>query len=116
MSELVFVYGTLRGGASNAWRMDRGRLVAAGVVRGRLFRVTWYPALVLDPAAGAVRGEVYDVSPELLAELDRFEGDEYRRLRALVTLAGGTEVEAWLWEWRLPVEGLAEVAGGNWLG
>jgi gamma-glutamylcyclotransferase (GGCT)/AIG2-like uncharacterized protein YtfP len=121
MTERVFVYGTLRTGASNAWRMAGSRLLGPGTVRGRLYRVAWYPALVLDPRAGEVRGELHDVPCAMLPGLDRFEGvsaagegSEYRRIRARVTLPGGSEVEAWVWEWRAPMAGLPEISDGEW--
>jgi gamma-glutamylcyclotransferase (GGCT)/AIG2-like uncharacterized protein YtfP len=118
----VFVYGTLREGGSNAWRMAGAAKVGVAAVRGRLYRVSWYPALLLDRAGGEVAGEVWEVGAELLAELDRFEGvapggggGEYRRVRAVARLAGGGESPVWLWEWAAPVAGLELLAGGDWL-
>jgi gamma-glutamylcyclotransferase (GGCT)/AIG2-like uncharacterized protein YtfP len=120
--ERVFVYGTLRRGASNAWRMAGGEWLGAATVRGMLYRVSWYPALVLDATAGEVAGELWRVSAELLRALDRFEGvsaqeagAEYRRVRAWVRVDDGREEAVWLWEWAAGVAGLAVVAGGDWL-
>ena len=119
----VFVYGTLRRGGSNAWRMAGATCLGAASVAGHLFRVSWYPALVLDPVSGPVAGELWQVSPSLLEELDRFEGvsadgagGEYRRLRAALRLADGSAAEAWVWEWSAGVEGLSRIEGGDWLG
>ena len=39
--ELLFVYGTLRRGASNAARMEGAEYVRAGRVRGRMYVVDW---------------------------------------------------------------------------
>lgn len=121
--EPVFVYGTLRRGASNHFRMDGADFITAGSVRGRIYRIDWYPGLVLDDAAGEVVGEVFAVGPEQLAELDRFEGvsaeevegSEYRRVRARVTARTGETLVAWVWEWRGPVDETQHVADGDWL-
>jgi gamma-glutamylcyclotransferase (GGCT)/AIG2-like uncharacterized protein YtfP len=120
--ERVFVYGTLRSGASNAWRMAGGKLLGNGSVRGRLYRVSWYPALVLDETAGSVCGEVHEVTPEMLEALDLFEGisatdhsGEYRRVPAKVTTADGETISAWVWEWVADVTALEAIAHGDWL-
>lgn len=121
--EMVFVYGTLRRGASNHFRMAGAEFVAAGSVRGRLYRIDWFPGLLLDGAAGLVHGEVFAVGPELLAELDRFEGvsadenegGEYRRVRAQVSTGAGETVSAWIWEWLGPVEEAGRITSGDWL-
>lgn len=111
----VFVYGTLRRGGSNSFRMDGAEFVAAATVNGRLYHISWYPGIVLDPAAGPVRGEIHQVSPERLAALDAFEGPEYRRVETEVTTSEGGRMSAWIWEWARPVEGFGHIAGGDWL-
>jgi gamma-glutamylcyclotransferase (GGCT)/AIG2-like uncharacterized protein YtfP len=120
----VFLYGTLRRGASNAHRMDGARFVAEGSVAGRLIKVDWYPGLVLDAEAGPARGEVWEVSPELLAELDRYEGcdpesgigADYRRVMASVRLDDGGTSDAWVWDWTGPADGFPVIESGDWLG
>ncbi len=121
--QLVFVYGTLRRGGSNHFRMEGAVFQGAASVRGRLYRIDWYPGLVLDENGGGIAGDVFAVEPGHLRELDDFEGlsadgvegTEYRRVQVPVTLESGTRVEAWIWEWRGPVERFPEVAGGDWL-
>lgn len=120
----VFLYGTLRRGACNAHRMAGAEFVSDGTVAGRLIRVDWYPGLVLDPEAGPVAGEAWEVSMEMLAELDRYEGcdpesgsgDEYRRVMASVRLEDGSMTDAWVWEWVGSVGDCPVVEGGDWLG
>lgn len=108
--ERLFVYGSLQPGGANehvlaavpgAW--------ARGTVRGRLEHVGWgsdlgYPAIVLDDGADPVPGWVL-TSEELgarWAELDDFEGDEYRRVEALVRGEDGAAVRAWIYVLREP--------------
>lgn len=136
-SELVFVYGTLRQHASNAFRMKGASWQGIRIVRGRLYQISWYPGLVLDSQGGAVAGELFSVTPSQLRELDEFEGvpagllegDEYRRVRILTEVApengrlpewevgsgdGGAE-EAWVWEWKGDPANAQLIASGDWL-
>lgn len=115
--ERVFVYGTLRRGGSNHFRMDKAEFVALGKVRGRLYRIDWYPGLVLDEAAGDVVGEVYETTPGLLEKLDVYEGAEYRRVRVEVVCGGDSRspFSAWIWEWLGPVDEARRITSGDWL-
>jgi gamma-glutamylcyclotransferase (GGCT)/AIG2-like uncharacterized protein YtfP len=122
-TRFVFVYGTLRRGGSNAFRMDGATFHGSGTVAGRLYRISWYPGLVLDSESGGVTGDVFAVSPEQLAALDEFEGlaagelegGEYRRVKALVTLEDGDAVEAWVYEWKGSVSEAYVIPEGDWL-
>lgn len=114
--ETIFVYGTLRTGGSNHHRMVGARLLGAGTVRGWLYRVDWYPGVVLDAAGDEVQGEWFTVDSRTLAALDAFEGAEYRRVPTLVTRNDGAPpIEAWIWEFHMPVAGLQKIPGGDWL-
>jgi len=123
MGELVFVYGTLRRGASDHFRMRGAECIGRAVVKGRLYRVSWYPGLVLDDEGGEVPGEVYRVSAAHLEALDAFEGchggedDEFRRRRVGVEMAEGEAPgEVWIWEYRGEVRNLRRIAGAGWPG
>ncbi len=120
MNDLLFVYGALRRGASNDWRMKDATWIGAATVPGTLIKVDWYPGLVLE-GEGSVVGEVYQLGEELLAELDHFEGigketttGEYQRVRATVCL-DSEEQEVWLYQWRKGIAHYEIVASGDWL-
>jgi gamma-glutamylcyclotransferase (GGCT)/AIG2-like uncharacterized protein YtfP len=99
---LLFAYGTLGPGGSAAGRPRRW---AADAVRGRLFDLGPYPALVDhdDPDAGWVEGSVRSVSrAELIGHLDSYEGVNaglYRRVVA-ATRRGRT---VWLYVYARPL-------------
>lgn len=112
---LVFVYGTLRRGASNAWRMEGAEFIGAGCVRGRLYRIDWYPGLVRDDAAGPVRGEVFRVDGALLETLDAYEGNEYAKVTTTAVLDDGGALEVMLWEYREDLSGCERIEGGDWV-
>lgn len=122
MKTRVFVYGALRKGASNAWRMERADFLGKATVFGILVKVDWYPGLVLEGET-LVQGEVYEVDEQTLRELDEFEGigvkdernDEYKRVLALAQLESGEEWECSIYEWQLGVANYEVVANGDWL-
>ena len=99
-SALLFAYGTLMRGYSRHDFLARGAtFLGAGSVRGRLLDLGRYPGLV--DGAGRVGGEIYRLDdPELLPVLDREEGYNFDRRRAIVTLAGGRRARAWLYRYR----------------
>jgi gamma-glutamylcyclotransferase (GGCT)/AIG2-like uncharacterized protein YtfP len=113
--ELLFTYGTLapedpEGAIRDGWTPD--------LVRGRLFDLGPYPALVDvdDPAAGWVEGYVRLVDPEALAgPLDDYEGvaeGRYRRV-AVTTHAGR---RAWVYVYARPVPSAAPGPLVRWEG
>jgi gamma-glutamylcyclotransferase (GGCT)/AIG2-like uncharacterized protein YtfP len=97
---LLFAYGTLvpRGALRDGWVADR--------VRGRLFDLGPYPALVDcgDPAAVWVEGFVRPVDDdELSGHLDPYEGvDEGLYRRAQATTEGGRRVWVYVYARPLP--------------
>jgi gamma-glutamylcyclotransferase (GGCT)/AIG2-like uncharacterized protein YtfP len=123
--ELVFVYGTLRRGGSNSFRMDGAEFIASGQAGGAMFVISWYPGLVLDMEKGHVLGDLYRVGPEQLAALDEFEGlaanelegGEYRRVKTEIILLDKPygAVEAWVWEWKGEVDPSRKIPSGDWM-
>jgi len=122
MNELLFVYGALRKGASNDWRMKEARWIGPAEVKGTLLKIDWYPGLVLGEG-GSVKGEIYEIGRELLKELDEFEGiglddernGEYHRIRAEV-FCNDKPMEVWIYEWLKGIAGYEVVESGDWLG
>ena len=112
---VVFVYGTLRQGASNHFRLEGATALGEAWVLGQLYRIDWYPGLLLDDDGIPVRGEIYAVEREMLRKLDDFEGREYERLKITVHLKDGGEVEAWLYEYRGEVEGRMDLVPADWM-
>ena len=117
--ERLFVYGSLQPGGSNAHVLaDLVGEWQPAVIRGQLHESGWgadmgYPALVVDDGGEEVRGLVF-TSPDLeesWASLDDFEGEDYERVLATVTLSGGERVRAHVYALRAPAEG--DEAGGS---
>lgn len=121
-AEPVFVYGTLRRGGSNHFRMNGAEFLGAGKIAGKIFKIDWYPALACG-GAGEVQGELYRVCAEHLRALDVFEGilpdseeqREYRRVMVEVTLESGEKQSAWVWEWIGDLSSALALDTGDWL-
>jgi gamma-glutamylcyclotransferase (GGCT)/AIG2-like uncharacterized protein YtfP len=113
-STLLFAYGTLMRGYGLHAVLARGATaLGAATAPGRLLDLGRYPGLVVG--AGRVRGELYRLDdPELLPVLDREEGYNFERRRAIVTLAGGRRVRAWLYRYRGPRERSTPIHDGDY--
>ena len=117
LSQLVFVYGSLkRGFALHAMLQEQfclGNAVTEALYR--LFDLGSYPGLVEWPEGLAIRGEVYQVDFECLGRLDEAEGVAERQYaRRKISLQAefeSSDVHAWFW--LNPVQGLAD-CGEQW--
>ncbi len=98
----LFVYGSLQPGGPN----EHVLAALAGewepaAIKGNLVAQGWgadlgYPGLVLDDSGSDIHGYVFS-SLGLKAKwafLDEFEGAEYKRIAASVTLQSGEQVQA----------------------
>lgn len=131
---LVFVYGSLKSGFHNHRLLDHGGVMALGaattvkpyfMLSGRAF------PFLIDPAAlgadheacvadviGRVRGELYAIDDETMADLDRLEGHPDFYKRELVPIAvnalrggiNGADIVAWVYFLQDPVETIQRCA------
>lgn len=109
---VLFVYGTLAPG-QEAWSTlaPHARATWETSVEGRLFDTgRGYPAAVFGTGAGRVAGWCCELEDAPLADLDEWEGEEYRRV--VVTATDGTE--AFAYDWQAPVDGFRALPGGRW--
>jgi gamma-glutamylcyclotransferase (GGCT)/AIG2-like uncharacterized protein YtfP len=122
MRYLVFVYGTLRVGQLNDINLKTPQPLFVGMakVKGQLYSRGWYPGIRLGGDQWVV-GEVYDISPELLAQLDVLEevapvpSGEYQRLNTLV-LCGEKQLLCEIYELSTDFAKRSQVLDqGNWL-
>jgi gamma-glutamylcyclotransferase (GGCT)/AIG2-like uncharacterized protein YtfP len=110
----LFVYGTLMRGEPAHALLERAQMLG-GVsteMGYALFDMGAFPAMVASGLT-SVLGEVYTVSADLLAAVDRYEGcpEFYRRRQ--VTLSDGSKAETYVLT-AAQVQGCDEVDGGDW--
>ena len=122
--ELVFLYGALRRGAPENYRMAEAEFVCPALVQGRLHKIGLSPALVTSVSGGFVRGDLYRCDPELLgeiaaAELPDVERKAGRFRKVIVKVRpynlGQAEIDAWTWEWTGPEQGYPVLEVGDWV-
>jgi len=88
-------------------------LIGRGTVRGRLLSLGRYPRIV--DGGDRVTGELYRIDDEeLLPAIDREEGYNFLRRRAVVTLTDGRRARAWIYRYRGPRERAAVIPAGDW--
>jgi gamma-glutamylcyclotransferase (GGCT)/AIG2-like uncharacterized protein YtfP len=128
-SDRLFVYGTLMRGYVH----PMARLLSANAeflgeasCRGRLYMVKHYPGLVLsDDASEIVHGEFYRLREveAMLREFDMYEAcgegfpepTQYVRQMLSLTLADGSQSEAWTYIYNWPVAKLTLIESGRFL-
>ena len=113
MKQFIFVYGTLQEGCSNfrflqdAVQIGRAKTEERYIMRAEVSDSgsVGIPFVGKSQAISTIHGEVYEVSPEQLLDVDRLEGcciDEqsrswYHRELIDVRLNNGSCIQAWLY-------------------
>ncbi|MEM8930957.1 MAG: gamma-glutamylcyclotransferase family protein [Acidobacteriota bacterium] len=100
--ERLFIYGSLQPGGPNEHVLaDLDGTWQPASLRGRLIEQGWgaemgYPALVPDERGEPIDGFLFSSADLATAwtDLDAFEGDEYARITAVVTVESGDSVQA----------------------
>ena len=127
MSNLLFVYGTLRRRSRHpmARRLaELARHVGPAKIAGRLYDLGRYPALQ-EPTSSDdwVYGDVYDLGEQIeqtLREMDEYEKIEspqpayFDRQRASAVLDGGEQVAVWVYWFRGDVKEEQRIASGSY--
>lgn len=77
MNYRVFVYGTLRKGESNQHYLQEGLLIEDEVwAKGyEMYDLIYYPVAV-PSEVGHIKGEIWQIDENCLAEIDKLEGIE----------------------------------------
>jgi gamma-glutamylcyclotransferase (GGCT)/AIG2-like uncharacterized protein YtfP len=124
----LFVYGSLMstsGHPMGARLRAEARLIGPATIRGRLYRVSWYPGVAENTnPEQRVHGELYalDAPGRALEWLDAYEGiapgsrdgSEYERVERPARLATGEEIAAWVYLYQKDVTGFRLVPDGRW--
>jgi gamma-glutamylcyclotransferase (GGCT)/AIG2-like uncharacterized protein YtfP len=85
-------------------------------IRGRLFRVAHYPAMIAPAFENEwVQGDLYEgVTAALMEKLDAYEGSEYVRELAEVTMDDGRAIASYLYVYTVNTDGLERITSGEW--
>lgn len=105
MPERLFTYGSLQPGGQYAHLLSAaGNDWQPATVTGFVDRDGWghsvgYPALILHARGKQIPGKVITSSTlqKLWPQLDDFEGHAYQRIKTTISLADGSQVEAYIY-------------------
>ena len=118
MQVKLFTYGTLK--RQKGDKMFGCEVLDSrnAVAEGQLFKVSWYPAMVLKKGF-KTHGTLLTIEadPDFFKNADRYEGRGtlYKREKIEVQVDGHTErAEAWIWA--LPTKGLEPIENGRFKG
>jgi len=129
MLEYLFVCGTLRSGlapAEVAGLMGRMLRIGAASTSGRLYDLGDYPGAILDPNCDTkIIGEVFQLPDDdaTLAALDAYEDFDpqdpepslFARRKCEVTLAGGSNLECWIYVYNRQVAAAPLITSGDYV-
>ncbi len=113
---LVFVYGTLLRGESNAHLLAKAQYLGCAHTRPGFELVDLGPYPAMTPGGNSsVVGEVYAVDSRTLATLDRLEGHPEYYCRIDIVLSDGTPAQTYVMS---PdrVLGYPRIESGDWRG
>lgn len=120
MTNSLFVYGTLKRGASASGRrlLRRAEFVSRASVAGALYDLGRYPGLVRRSGKGErVSGELFELPDlqlgEMLRDLDAYEGSEFVRRRVYVMLPNGKRRLAWAYILRRRPQGRRRIGASD---
>jgi len=132
-ADYVFVYGTLRPKArrlrreaERAMRLleERGEYVGPARIKGKLYRVSWYPGVRESSSdSDVVVGDVFRAPDYVIAKLDAYEDastdpradTDYLRRRKRVRLADGRRLLAWTYVYKRAVDPKSRIPGGDFV-
>jgi gamma-glutamylcyclotransferase (GGCT)/AIG2-like uncharacterized protein YtfP len=133
MLDNLFVYGSLVAAAGHpqgARLRQESLLIGPAAISGRIYRVSWYPALrPAETAVDRVHGEVYRLHDPVatLLWLDDYEGvsrrlgsggsgGEYVRAEREVGIALGGALKAWVYLYLPALPASQHIPDGVWRG
>ncbi|MEM7658591.1 MAG: gamma-glutamylcyclotransferase family protein [Bacteroidota bacterium] len=128
-SSYLFVYGTLLKGSENlmsAFVKKKSEKVGRGSIRGRLFKVDFYPGAVFDPKSPIrIKGDILklDQVEKVLEVLDGYEGFEegdwenslFIRKVLPVQKDSGETLYCWVYLFHQATEPYPEIDSGDFL-
>lgn len=115
----IFVYGTLLRGFGNYDRLLKGRSTFVKEAETSPIFTMWnlgsFPGVV-NKGYTAIKGEIHEVSDDVLRDLDRLEGHPNFYVRTPLRTADGDDCEIYLLSsrWDNDERPQAEIPSGSW--
>jgi gamma-glutamylcyclotransferase (GGCT)/AIG2-like uncharacterized protein YtfP len=123
---LLFVYGTLQKNFPEHQLLKNSKFISKASIQASLYDLgTEFPAAVRDGSREKTFGEIYDVSPGLISDIDEYEGFDgsedslYIRMEVEAILLDRKAQKVWAYimeEEKLSIFFAFPVKGGAWKG
>jgi gamma-glutamylcyclotransferase (GGCT)/AIG2-like uncharacterized protein YtfP len=125
MKHILFVYGTLQqpGNEFAAYLNKYYTYLKPAKIKGLLYDVGEYPALIVNSDKPYwINGGLFDIDEKALKLIDSYEGygdkeeqpNLFKREKHTTSTADG-EIDAWVYIYNLPVDGLKLIPSGNYM-
>ena len=120
-NEYLFVYGTLLRQSQSPMSsllLSNSRFIDKAYIRGSLYDIGDYPGLIhSEKSKSKVLGEAFNLNKpeEVFKELDNYEGSEYKRVKANIKLKNGQKLQAWVYEFNLPIDSYQCIESGDYM-
>lgn len=130
MPDLLFVYGTLRQGNTNAmaaYLVAHAEFVTGGWFQGQMYQISYYPGVIAsNQPDDRVFGEVYRLkdAQAVLAVLDDYEEcsaqhtqpAEYQRVQTQILAVDGLALEqVWIYLYQWPLDNNRLIESGDFM-
>jgi gamma-glutamylaminecyclotransferase len=111
----AFVYGTLKRGYWNHPRLEGATFIGEARASGfALYNVSAFPGMIAEKG-GKVRGEVYEITPEILRSLDILEGVPWMYKRETISVqCNRASLDVFAYIWQREVAAVDRIKNGNW--
>lgn len=103
----MFVYGTLKKGHSNHKLLKRSTYIGEATIEGYcIYDLGFYPGIKVEEGS-QVAGELYEITDQVLKDLDRLEGEGYLYKREMTEarLMNGERIETAVYVYNQSVKG-----------
>jgi gamma-glutamylcyclotransferase (GGCT)/AIG2-like uncharacterized protein YtfP len=125
-ADRLFIYGSLLSGMEPPAMSDvvrRMKFVCNATIRGKLYDFGPFPGVLLDEAAGVVKGRIVEVPGDCWDRLDRYEACPlpdsldglFRRIKTTARRDDGRPIDCWIYVYNQDISRAKLVETGCWL-
>lgn len=108
MKEYLFAYGQFRDSAKTL--LGKVEYCGKSTINGKIYKVNeFYPGFA-PSNSGKVVGDIFLIDSDKFDDLDKFEGDEYVRIKQRTS----SDIECWVYAYKYDTSGFKEIRGGDW--
>lgn len=109
MTTNLFIYGLFRDQAQKL--LGDFKSLGRDSVSGKIYKVNEFYPGYKKGFFGKVWGEVIQIDDDIFPELDKYEGDEYERIK----IKTSNKIECWIYHYKGDVSKFRKITTGDWM-